>query len=419
MGGAQMSARIIAWLVVTVSLGLAAGAAELEEGWEAADIGTYVPSKNPYIQGDAGAWFVGDAVSAFPRCGSTTQRAQILLFRDSKALKLVSNDSRSECSDMVWISLKEDGFLNAGFAVPLITGTTISFAETGMLTCPEPHGEKQDCGAQDGGGACPAPPEQGKSCPLPPCFDNVSLLLTDNRGNTLAYVLQRYPHAVANVPNLNFVNTYREVFLDPDAGHYIRDLFEDFQRIPAFDPKNAQVTSIEFRLDEHGWAILDTLVIAATAGPDATVPVWRFFSPVTGCHIFTTSTTEKRELLKDTETWTFEGVAFYALSNKIGPATLPVYRFMSCNPPAHFYTIDEAQKQRLITSYSDVWTFEGIAFYAWPPGCQPASTRPVYHFRSTRGCHLYTIDEAEKNNLRCKYSKIWKFEGIVWYAYPP
>ncbi len=407
-----MSARVRVWLGITVSLCVAAGAVtpEFQEGWEAAQIGTYVPGRSPYIQGDEGVWFVGDAISVSLRCGVTTQKAQILLFEGSKALKLISNDSGSECSDLIWASLMEKDFLNVGFAVRIVTGTTIAFDEVGMLTCPGPHGKE---------GGCPPTEEQGKSCPLPPCFDNVSLLLTDNHGNTLAYVLQRFPDAVANVPNVNFPNTYHEVFLDPDSGHYMRDLFEDFQRIPSFNPQDAKVVSIEFRVDEHGWALLDNLVIAPTSGPDATVPVWRFFSQVTGCHLFTTSNTEKRELLNEPDFWTFEGVGFFALSNKIGPETLPVYRFFSPSLQSHFYTIDEVQKERLINSFPHEWTFEGIAFYAWPPGFQPPSTRPVYHFHSTGGCHFYTIDEAEKDKLRSKYRKVWKFDGIVWYAYPP
>jgi hypothetical protein len=422
-----MSARVKVWIGITVGLCAVAGAVtpEFQEGWEVAETGTYVPGRSPYIQGDEGVWFIGDAISVSPRCGITTQKAQILLFEGSQALKLISNDSGSECSDLIWASLMERDFLNVGFGVRVVTGTTIAFDEVGMLTCPGPHGKEVCPPTEDKDGECPpgecceGSPPQGKGCPLPPCFDNVSLLLTDNHGNTLAYVLQRYPEAVANVPNPNFVNTYREVFLDPDMGHYVRDLFEDFQRIPLFNPQDAKVISIEFRVDEHGWAILDNLVIAPTSGPDATAPVWRFWSQETGCHLLTTSNTEKRELLSAPDCWTFEGVAFFALSNKIGPETLPVYRFFSRGLCSHFYTIDEVQKQRLITSFPDEWTFEGIAFYAWPPGFQPPSTRPVYHFRSTGGCHFYTIDEAEKDKLRNKYRKVWKFEGIVWYAYPP
>jgi len=41
-----------------------------------------------------------------------------------------------------------------------------------------------------------------------------------------------------------------------------------------------------------------------------------------------------------------------------------VYRFWSDALSGHFYTIDEAERDKLINQYSHVWTYEGIAWYA-------------------------------------------------------
>ena len=49
----------------------------------------------------------------------------------------------------------------------------------------------------------------------------------------------------------------------------------------------------------------------------------------------------------------------------------PVYRFWSPVTGAHFYTISEREKDKLIEKYADVWTFEGPAFYAWPAPPEP------------------------------------------------
>jgi hypothetical protein len=96
----------------------------------------------------------------------------------------------------------------------------------------------------------------------------------------------------------------------------------------------------------------------------------------------------------------------------------PVYRFWSSSLMTHFYTINEAEKDKLIREYEDVWTYEGIAFYAYPPGSQPIDAKPVYRFRSLpEDHHFYTINEAEKNKLLREFPSKWILEGIVWYAY--
>ncbi len=102
-----------------------------------------------------------------------------------------------------------------------------------------------------------------------PDFDNISLLLKDNNGNYLLYVLQRPPGAVPSVRKPKVANRYREIFLDPAAGSYRRNLFADFQTIPGFYPPKAKITLIEFRVDQHGSAILDDLVIGPAAPADA------------------------------------------------------------------------------------------------------------------------------------------------------
>jgi len=45
----------------------------------------------------------------------------------------------------------------------------------------------------------------------------------------------------------------------------------------------------------------------------------------------------------------------------------PVYRFWSPKISAHFYTISEVERDYLLRTYgTETWTYEGIAFYAWP-----------------------------------------------------
>jgi hypothetical protein len=151
----------------------------------------------------------------------------------------------------------------------------------------------------------------------------------------------------------------------------------------------------------------------------ALVPVYRFWSPTTGKHFYTISETEKDKLVSQyADVWTLEGPAYFAYNRASDPNLLPVYRFWSEKFGNHFYTIDEKEKDKLINQYSDVWTFEGPKFYAYPAGQQPAGTKPVYRFWSDKlGAHFYTIKETEKDKLINQYADTWTFEGVAWYAY--
>jgi len=219
-----------------------------DEGWESATAGVYAPGGT--INSDAGSWLVEDIISHISACGVSPQRAEVLADNGNHTLQLRSVESLSGCDDDVLIRLQDSNGTNVELNIPLALDTVISFNEVGELIDPQFHGSGQDRAAR-------------------PSFDNISLILGDNNGNLLVYVLQRFPGAVASVPDPKLANRYREVFLDPAAGSYRRSLFADFQTIPAFYPLNAKITYIEFRVDQHGSAILDDLVIGPRAPADA------------------------------------------------------------------------------------------------------------------------------------------------------
>ena len=150
-----------------------------------------------------------------------------------------------------------------------------------------------------------------------------------------------------------------------------------------------------------------------------TPPVCRFWSPTNNRHFYTISEAEKDGLIANyPDVWTYESVAYYAFETDAEPGLLPVYRFWSPVLVAHFYTTSESEKQKLIDNYSHVWTYEGIAFYAYPEGQQPQDAKPVYRFWSpVLETHFYTMSETEKNKLIDNYSHVWTYEGVAWYAY--
>ena len=147
-------------------------------------------------------------------------------------------------------------------------------------------------------------------------------------------------------------------------------------------------------------------------------PVYRFWSPVLQRHFYTISEGEKNKLINQyPDVWTPEGVAYYAFAGATDPIAAPVHRFWSASLKAHFYTMSEAERDKLINNYSNVWTYEGVAFYTYTVGAHPQGTSVIYRFWSG-SAHFYTISAAERDKLLNDPLHIWAFELIAWYAYP-
>lgn len=118
-------------------------------------------------------------------------------------------------------------------------------------------------------------------------------------------------------------------------------------------------------------------------------------------------------------------LAFQLLTNQAGSDDTgavdsdlaPVYRLKAEKLNSYFYTISESEKDWLIRDYSNIWKYDGIAFYAYPPATQPVGSRPVYRFWSASlSRHFYTADEREKSQMEAQ-SKVWTLEGVAWNAY--
>jgi hypothetical protein len=366
------------------------------ETWETAAIASITPSKTAVISADAGLWAVRDVVT----CVATPNRAEILSSEGDQALKLTSNNSHTSCSDRVSVLLGATDSANLWSGVAIATNTVISFDEVGQLCNPALH-------------------SASKGSLILPAYDNISVILIDNNGNTLVYVLQRYPAATANLSAAGSAQTYREILLDPVAIKYQRNLFTDFMTIPAFKPTGATVQSIELRVDAHGSAIFDNLTIGSGTVVQK-VPIYRFWSPTSEEHFYTTNSSERQKVNGDPNDWIAEGIAYFALPNGSDPNATPVYRFWSPVRSSHFYTISESEKAKLLTQFKDAWTLEGVFFYGYAEAQRPADAVPVYRFWSAiLGEHFYTTYEPERDKVIKMNPAIWVSEGVAWYAYPP
>ncbi|MCL5282572.1 MAG: hypothetical protein M1376_22015 [Planctomycetes bacterium] len=157
---------------------------------------------------------------------------------------------------------------------------------------------------------------------------------------------------------------------------------------------------------------------SAAASVTTPSPVYRFWSLVLQRHFYTIWEGEKNKLINNyANVWTYEQVAYYAFAGATDPLAAPVYRFWSASLQTHFYTMNAAERDKLIKDYPSVWTPEGAAFYTYAKDAPPQGTSAVYRFWSG-SAHFYTINAAERDKLINDPLHIWTYEMEAWYAYP-
>jgi predicted phosphodiesterase len=151
------------------------------------------------------------------------------------------------------------------------------------------------------------------------------------------------------------------------------------------------------------------------------VSVYRFWSSAVASHLYTMDEAEQARLRNQHPSqWDYEGIAFRVFAAPVVDGLLPVYRFWSEQFDSRFYTLDTSERDWLIAHYPGVWTYQGVAFYAYGAAAPAKGTMPVYRFWSpVLGDHFYTVDDLERFTLVSSYPGVWSYEGVAWYAYPP
>jgi hypothetical protein len=152
-------------------------------------------------------------------------------------------------------------------------------------------------------------------------------------------------------------------------------------------------------------------------GSESSSPIYRFWSPAYNGHFFTISASE-RDHINATwpDVWEYEGPAMKAHA-ATASGTSPVYRFWSASFRRHFFTISESEKNHIQATWPDIWQYEGVAWHAFT--ATGTGRLPVHRFWSSafKG-HFYTISESEKNHIQATWPDVWSYEGIAYYALP-
>jgi hypothetical protein len=212
--------------------------ADVDESFDSIPYSITVTARDPmpFIHADAGTWIVEDTVTDHPECTSRSDAVILVISRRysaERALALDGLPTESACKDKVSATLEERGDLNPGFGRAITPDTTLSFREKGGLYFD---------------------PDPGQSgCSDPPCGDTISILLRDNHGNELVYVLQRDINREFDnpLPPEAAAGHYREILLDPLDAFYERDLLADFSGMSGFVADGALLESIQLR-SQHG-----------------------------------------------------------------------------------------------------------------------------------------------------------------------
>lgn len=94
-------------------------------------------------------------------------------------------------------------------------------------------------------------------------------------------------------------------------------------------------------------------------------PVYRFFNPLTGTHLYTINSDERDAVFTELPHYKFEGIAYYALNSSgtppAGGSTLQ--RFFNLQSRSHFYTADQSEFKSVFDQQASLgFKYDGQAF---------------------------------------------------------
>ncbi len=144
------------------------------------------------------------------------------------------------------------------------------------------------------------------------------------------------------------------------------------------------------------------------------IPVYRFYNGSTGAHFFTTSTTERDNVVNTlSPPFNLEGEAF-SVASDFSPGLSPVHRFYNTQSGVHFYTISETERANVVANFPQ-FQHEGVAYHA--SQVAGAGLLPFYRFYVPgKGFHFYTANEAEKDSIIANLAATYTYEGIGYYV---
>ncbi|MFP8777855.1 S8 family peptidase [Hydrogenophaga sp. RWCD_12] len=144
--------------------------------------------------------------------------------------------------------------------------------------------------------------------------------------------------------------------------------------------------------------------------------VFRFYNLNTGMHLFTGTTVERDAILGSLPAYQYERAAF-KVQPSAGSGSLPVYRFRNVTNGAYFFTISEAEKNQVLGT--PWYVLEGVAWWARSPASPGLGTIPLHRFRHlATGSHFYSYSAEEVASILTNLSQVYVYEGVAFYVWP-
>ncbi|MDO8848874.1 MAG: multicopper oxidase domain-containing protein [Coriobacteriia bacterium] len=203
-------------------------------------------------------------------------------------------------------------------------------------------------------------------------------------------------------PQTVVIGTDQTFTMTADPGYHLSELRID----GALVPTASTYTFTNVQADH---------TIAATFVSDRMLPIYRFYNLLNGSHFYTASQDE-RDMVVVTwpGVWAYEGVAYSV--NLDNPANDdPLYRFYNRLRGTHFYTASLEERDMVIATWPDVFTYEGIAYNI--SATEAVDTMPVYRFYNVRtGSHFYTASAGERDTVIATWPGIFTYEGVAFYV---
>ena len=153
----------------------------------------------------------------------------------------------------------------------------------------------------------------------------------------------------------------------------------------------------------------------ATFSYENPTDVYRFFNRRTAAHFYTVNQVERDLIIATMPDFVYEGPAFMvSATEQVG--LKPVYRFINTQTGVHLYTISEEEKDHIQANLPS-YQLEGVAYFASP--ASGPGFKPLYRFYlQGKSQHFFTATPEERDNLvdnLCAY----RYEGVGYYVLDP
>ena len=147
---------------------------------------------------------------------------------------------------------------------------------------------------------------------------------------------------------------------------------------------------------------------------DQQTPVYRLFHKESSKHLFSSNLEEIDILTGNDSNFGFinEGIAYTVGAG----ADQELYRFYHASSGRHFYSASQFERDSIISSPGQGYTYEGVAFRVFSTNLDSTNKIGVFRFYDpSTSRHFYTANEFERNLIAAS-NLDWINEGIAWYA---